>query len=248
MSAPTASSTAGLLSGFQLDLQVTSQAPVNDGQWHTVALVVDVAIAVDGAYRPSPYLDGQLVGSAQEVSVHPRQLQPDRDRIHRRLAGHSRGLVWLRRPDRRCPGLEHGANGRRDQPGLTTAARGTEPGLEADYPFNDGQGLTVRDLTANHYDGTLAGPGGDLPTWVTARRGDAIDLGGGGITYNSTHHARVPTICRTSPLLSPPPTAGFEGWLGGSTPGESYRIDVFASAGYAAAGRVKPRPISDRWK
>src|SRR5206468_844501 len=39
--------------------QVTSQAPVNDGQWHNVALVVDGV-----AKTATLYLDGQLVGSA----------------------------------------------------------------------------------------------------------------------------------------------------------------------------------------
>ena len=38
--------------------QVTSNAPVNDGRWHNVALVVDGV-----AQRETLYLDGQLVGS-----------------------------------------------------------------------------------------------------------------------------------------------------------------------------------------
>ena len=45
--------------------------------------------------------------------------------------------------------------------------------------------MTAYDQTPKHNDGTLAGIGGDLPTWVTDS-GEAIDLGGDGITYNGT--------------------------------------------------------------
>ena len=45
------------------------------------------------------------------------------------------------------------------QQALSTAPAGTEPGLEADYPLNDGQGQTAVDLTSNQ-DGTLAGLNG----------------------------------------------------------------------------------------
>ena len=45
-------------------IQVTSNAPVNDGQWHDVALVVDGA-----AQTATLYLDGQLVGSASSQYI-----------------------------------------------------------------------------------------------------------------------------------------------------------------------------------
>ena len=46
-------------------------------------------------------------------------------------------------------------------------ANGTEYGLVAAYPLDEGQGVTAYDQTPNHNDGTLAAIGGDLPTWVT---------------------------------------------------------------------------------
>ena len=49
----------------------------------------------------------------------------------------------------------------------TTAPGGAEPGLKADYPFGEGQGLTAYDQTPSHNDGTLTGTWGfSLPTWV----------------------------------------------------------------------------------
>ena len=68
---------------------------------------------------------------------------------------------------------------------MTTELIGNESGLEADYPLDEGQGLTATDQTPNGNDGTLAGLNGGLPAWVVP--GNAgIDLGDDGITANST--------------------------------------------------------------
>ena len=118
---------------------------------------------------------------------------------------------------------------------MTHRPSGTEPGLEADYPLDDGQGLTAHDLTSNHNDGTLAAISGDLPAWVVGS-GEAIDLGDDGITYNASAPRQGPNNLQNFPIIVTTADGGLEGWLGGSTPDTTFRIDVFASAGYSAAG------------
>ena len=118
---------------------------------------------------------------------------------------------------------------------MTTAPAATEPGLAADYPFDEGQGLIAHDLTSNQNDGTLAGPNGDVPTWVIPS-GEAIDLGNDGITYNSTSPRQGPEQLPEFPHRRHHHQRWLEGWLGGSTPDTTYRIDVFAGAGFAAGG------------
>ena len=117
---------------------------------------------------------------------------------------------------------------------MTTAPTGTEPGLVAYYPFDEGTGLTAHDVSPNHNDGMLAGPGGDLPTWVTS--GVAIDLGGDGITRNSISPRQGPNNLQNSPIIVTTAAGRLEGWLGGSTPDTTYSIDVFASPGFALSG------------
>ena len=213
--------------------QVTSNLAVNDGEWHNVALVID-----GEAGTMTLYLDGQLVGSVSgSPQYHTRQLQPDRDRIHGPVAGYTGRLVWIRRRDRRCADLERGAHGRRGSARTSTHRRstGSAPGLEADYPLDDGQGLTAHDLTSNHNDGTLEGLSGDLPTWVIGS-GEAIDLGDDGITYNAPPPRQGPNNFQNFPVVVTSADGGLEGWLGGSTPDATFLVDLFASAGYSAQG------------
>ena len=100
---------------------------------------------------------------------------------------------------------------------MTTAPSGTSPGLLADYPFDEGQGLTAHDLTPNHNDGTLAGLSGDLPTWAgVSGSGLAIALGNDGITYNSTSPRQGPNNLQNFPIVVTTAGGQLQGWLGGS--------------------------------
>ena len=114
----------------------------------------------------------------------------------------------------------------------TMAPAVNEPGLEADYPLDDGQGLTAHDLTSNHNDGTLAGTNDDVPTWVG---GEAIDLGQG-IAYNATSPRQGANDLQNFPIIVTTAGGQLQGWLGGSTPSTTFRVDLFASAGFSAEG------------
>ncbi len=105
----------------------------------------------------------------------------------------------------------------------------------ADYPLDEGEGLTAHDLTPDQDDGTLTGPSGDLPTWVVAE-GEAIDLGNDGITYNGATPRQGPNNFQNYPVIVTTAGGGLEGWLGGSTPDTTFDVDVYASAGYSSAG------------
>ena len=81
-----------------------------------------------------------------------------------------------------------------------TELSGNEPGLVADDPLDDGEGTTAHDLTSNHNDGTLATTSGPLPAWVTGD-GEAIDLGGDGITENAGAPRQGPDELQNFPVL-----------------------------------------------
>ncbi len=212
---------------IRLDRAGHVECTVNDGQWHNVALVIDGA-----AGTMTLYLDGQLVGS---VSGSPQYLADSFNQI-----GTGYTDYWPA-----TPGGWYGFVGQIDEvrvwsearsageisQDMTTAPDGTEPGLEAYYPFDEGQGSTAYDQTPNHNDGTLAGINGDLPTWIIGS-GQAIDLGDDGITYNSSAPRQGPNNLQNFPIVVTTADGGLEGWLGGSTPDTTFRIDLFASAGY----------------
>ena len=79
-----------------LGFQVTSNGPVNDGQWHDVALVADRV-----AQTVTVYLDGQLVGSAAGVIF--GNIVGSFNQIgtgyYRQFPGDTPGLVWLQWSD-----------------------------------------------------------------------------------------------------------------------------------------------------
>ena len=211
--------------------EVSSDVVVNDGRWHQVTLVVDGA-----SETQSLYLDGQIVGTGVGSIT---DFGGTYDQIG---TGYTDG--WTA-----APGGWYGFTGQigdvriwsavrtagQVQQDMTTAPVGNEPGLEADYPLGDGQGLTAHDLTSNHNDGTLEGSSGDLPTWIIGS-GEAIDLGDDGITYNSTSPRQGPNNFQNYPIIATTADGQLEGWLGGSTPDTTYRIDVFASADYSPGG------------
>ncbi len=214
--------------------QVTSNVTVNDGRWHNVAFVAD-----GSAGTMTLYLDGQLVGA---VSGSPQSLADSDNQV-----GTGYTDDWPA-----TPGGWYGFVGEIDDvrvwdearsageigQDMTTAPAGTEPGLEAYYPFDEGQGLTTYDQTPNHNDGTLGGLA-DLPTWIIGS-GQAIDLGDDGITDNSDAPRQGPNNLQNFPIVTTA-AGGLEGWLGGSTPDTTFRIDVYASAGYGPGGAGKPR-------
>ena len=106
--------------------------------------------------------------------------------------------------------------------------------MTADYPFDEGQGTTAFDQTPNQNDGTLAGINGDLPTWVIG--GEAIDLGDDGVTDNSAYPRQGPNNLQNFPIIVTTAGGQLQGWLGGSLPDTTFRVDLFASADYAPNG------------
>ena len=204
MSAPTASSTAARMTRRPpRSTRSRSTGTVDDGLWHSVDLVIDGA-----AETMTLYLDGQPLGS---VSGSPEDLAGSSDQV-----GTGYTDSWPA-----TPGGWYGFVGQIDDVRVwsqarsaaeigqdtTTAPAGTESGLEAYYPFDEGQGTTVFDQTPNHNDGTLAGTGGALPTWIIGS-GQAIDLGDDGVTYNSAAPSEGPNDFQNFPIISRPPTAG----------------------------------------
>ncbi len=215
--------------GFSL---LTSTETVADGHWHQVALVADAASGT-----LSLYLDGQLVGSS---SGSPFDF------------GGSFGQIGTGYTYDFYPNTNNGWYGfvgqiadvrlwsvalpaDRVAQDMSTPPAATTPGLEADYPLDDGQGATAHDVTSNDKNGTLSGSGGDLPTWVVAS-GEAIDLGADAITYNGSSPRQGPNDLQNFPIIAQTADGGLEGWLGGSTPDSSFLIDIFASAGFASGG------------
>jgi hypothetical protein len=205
--------------------QATSNGPVNDGRWHHVGLVVDGQAGTE-----SLYLDGLLVGS---VSGSAQNFGGSFDQIG---TGQTDG--WPA-----APGGWFGFQGQIDdvqirsvvrsadeiQHDMSTAATGTEPGLEAYYKFDEGQGATAFDATANHRDAALATTGTDLPAWV-GRSGLAIDLGGDGVTYNAPAPRQGPNNLQNYPIVVATADGRYRGWLSGSLLDSAYHIEFFAGA------------------
>ena len=191
--------TNGLLYGGSSDsyggqvVQITSTEPVDDGNWHNVALVFDAS-----AGTINLYLDGQLEGSLPGTSTYLY------DAYNQIGTGYTD--YWSA-----TPGGWYGFQGEITKVQIWDVARSAAevaqdasapvsamaPGLLADYLFDEGQGPTAYDQTANHNDGTLAGVDGDLPTWLLGT-GEAIDLGNDGITYNAVSPRQARTTCRIS--------------------------------------------------
>jgi titin len=65
--------------------------------------------------------------------------------------------------------------------------------------------------------------------------GQAIDLGGDGVTYNSSPR-QGPNNLQNFPIIVTTADGRLGGWLGSSAPEETFRIDVFASSAYNADG------------
>jgi hypothetical protein len=208
---------------------VSSDAAVNDGHWHHVALVV-------GRSSLTLFLDGRVAGPSSNSHLYG----PVFDQI---------GTGYTFPSDPSTPGGWYGFRGQIDdvqiwsmarsadeiRQDMTTALSGSEPNLDAYYPLDEGQGLTAHDLTPNHRDGTLAGNNGHLPTWSSSNE-LAIDLGGDGTTANSPSPRLGPNNLQNYPVIVTSANGQLQGWLNGSTPKTPFHLEFFASAAYASSG------------
>jgi hypothetical protein len=105
--------------------------------------------------------------------------------------------------------------------GWTTAAAGN---LIAN---NGGRGVGVADTSVGNQ---------IIANRIFGNTGQAIDLGDDGVTANSTSPRQGPNNLQNFPIIATTVGGGLEGWLGGSTPDTTFRIDVYASAAYGPGG------------
>ncbi len=223
----------GELQRYGDNLMMASPGVVNDGRWHYAALVVDGA-----SQTQTLYLDGQRVASLSGPIATTGFLAF----MNQVGTGYTAQLPA-------APAAWYGFTGRIGEVAIwsvprstdevredmTASPRGLDPNLVADYPFDEGQGLTAHDQTLNHRDGTLAGIDGQLPTW-SSTNGLAIDLGNDGVTNNSTGPRQGPNDLQNFPIVVTTAAGQLQGWLGGSTPDTSFDLEFFASAGYSSGG------------
>jgi FG-GAP-like repeat/FG-GAP repeat len=71
---------------------------------------------------------------------------------------------------------------------------------------------------------------------IFANAGQAIDLGGDGVTYNYNSPRQGPDNFQNFPIVLSNSDDQLQGWLGGSTPDTPFHIEFFASAGYGPGG------------
>ncbi len=67
---------------------------------------------------------------------------------------------------------------------------------------------------------------------IFGNAGQAIDLGDDGVSPNRSFNQGGPNDWQNSPLMVVTAGGEIQGWLGESEPQQTYRIDVYASAGY----------------
>ena len=75
-----------------------------------------------------------------------------------------------------------------------------------------------------------------LENRIYANKGQAIDLNDDGVTGNSPSPREGPNNLQNFPIILAGPDGRLQGWLGGSLPETTFRIDVFASASYGPGG------------
>ena len=116
---------------------------------------------------------------------------------------------------------------------MTAVPSGTDPTLVAYYPLSEGQGPIAHDQA----------PVGSTGRCDQRRQSAKIGAvraghrpGGDGVTQNSTAPRQGPTTFRTSRSSPPRPTADSRAGWAAAPPDTTFRIDVFASAGYGPGG------------
>ena len=83
---------------------------------------------------------------------------------------------------------------------------------------------------------------------IFGNTGQAIDLGDDGVTYYATASRVGPNDFQNFPIIVHTASGQLEGWLGGSLPDTTFRIDVFASATYDPGGAPRLMTTSVRCK
>ena len=214
--------------------QVVTPATVNDGKWHSVALVVDGSAQIE-----TLYVDGQIVGS---VSGKFAFLGGVTNQIGTGYTDYWPSTPWGwfgfqgRIDDVRVwSSVRTASEVEQDE---TTAPSGNPADLAAYYSFDEGQGQTAHDQSSQHRDGTLAGSGSDLPVW-SLESPPAIKLANGGGAAGSITSGESPNKLQAAPIIVAGDDGRLHGWLGGSLPLSTYTIEFFASAGFAADGGGK---------
>ncbi len=71
---------------------------------------------------------------------------------------------------------------------------------------------------------------------IFGNSGQAIDLGDDGVTDNGDGPRQGPNDLQNFPIFVATASGQLQGWLGGSLPDTTFRIDLFASAGYGPGG------------
>jgi hypothetical protein len=210
---------------------VNSSGTVADGRWQHVALVSDGAAGTE-----TVYLDDQIIGPA---SGSPSDFGGSFNQI---------GTGYTAYYFPYTNGDWYGFQGQIDdvriwsvarsaaeiEQDMTTAATGTEPGLEAYYRFDERTGTTAFDATPNHRDATMATRGNSLPTWVS-NASQAIDLGGDGVTYPAASLRQGPNHLQNYPVIASTDNGRIQGWLRGAA-ATAYDIEFFASSRTSPSG------------
>ena len=204
--------------------QVVSTSAVDDGQWHSVALVSDYF----GTGSLSLYVDGQLVGTTLVTYYGSGLYNPEGSFSFNQIG------TGYTTTEEGTPGGWFGFAGEINDVAIWNVTRSasevsqdtsapllaTQVGLAAYYDFAADHGVTAPDLTPNHNNGTLSGPDG--------ASGAAIELGGDGMTSNASSPGAGPNDLPSFPVVVETVGGTLKGWLGESLPDTSFRIDLFA--------------------
>jgi hypothetical protein len=97
---------------------------------------------------------------------------------------------------------------------------------------NGGPGVVVGSFPSE----TTTGGDQIIGNRIFGNSGQAIDLGNDGVTDNGPRPRPGPNNFQNYPIIFTGPDGEIEGWLGGSAPDTTFRIDIFASAGCGPGG------------